>query len=242
MNNPRPAFYVLRGGGWRDYWNLLHPPYTVWHLSYVLIGAAVADDLSVAWLFESLLAFALAMGVAAHALDELQGRPLGTRIPRASLWLLAVLGLAGAAALGVHGLIAVSPGFAVFIVVGVFLVVAYNLELFGGRFHNDLWFALAWGAFPALTGYFAQTGQVSIAAVAVAAGCATISYAQRALSTPVREVRRRVASVEGEVRLRDGTLRDLGAAELTRGPEAALRALSLALPLLAVGLVLARVV
>ncbi len=39
-------------------------------------------------------------------------------------------------------------------VAGAFLVVAYNLELFGGRFHNDLWFALAWGAFPALTGFW----------------------------------------------------------------------------------------
>src|SRR5450759_2534553 len=37
-----PAFYAARGGGWRDYWTLLHPPYTAWHLSYVLLGAALS--------------------------------------------------------------------------------------------------------------------------------------------------------------------------------------------------------
>src|SRR5437899_2261109 len=37
-----PAFYALKAGGWRDYWTLLHPPYTVWHLPYVLLGAAFA--------------------------------------------------------------------------------------------------------------------------------------------------------------------------------------------------------
>ena len=37
----RPAFYALDSGGWRDYWSLLHPPYTLWHLSFVAIGACV---------------------------------------------------------------------------------------------------------------------------------------------------------------------------------------------------------
>lgn len=238
---PPPAFYALRAGGWRDIWNLLHPPYTLWHLSYVAIGASLADEISIPWLLESLLAFALAMGVAAHALDELQGRPLGTRIPRRTLWLLAGLGLAAAVALGLHGAVAISPWFVVFVAVGVFLVIAYNLESFGGRFHTDVWFALAWGGFPAVTGYFAQTGRVEAAAVVVAAGCAVLSFAQRRLSTPAREIRRRVASVDGEMRYTDGTRRDIDARTLTAAPEGALRALSLALPLLALGLVLAAV-
>jgi hypothetical protein len=38
----RLAYYVLGSGGWRDWWVLLHPPYTAWHLSYVVIGAAIA--------------------------------------------------------------------------------------------------------------------------------------------------------------------------------------------------------
>jgi hypothetical protein len=237
---PRPAFYALRGGGWRDYWSLLHPPYTVWHLSYVVIGACVAERLRVGWLVETLVAFFLAMGVAAHALDELNGRPLGTRIPRAVLIGLAVVGLAGAVGLGVHGASEVSPWIWAFIVAGLVLVPAYNLEWFGGVVHSDLWFALAWGAFPALTASFAQSARVTPAAVAVAAGCAAMSAAQRALSTPVRRLRRHVREVEGLITLQDGTTEPVDAGSLRGAPETALRWLSVAVPLLAGGLLIAR--
>jgi hypothetical protein len=237
----RPAFYALRPGGWRDYWSLLHPPYTLWHLSYVAIGASLAPTLHVGWLLETLAAFLLAVGVAAHALDELNGRPLRTRIPDGALWGLAALGLAGAVAFGVHGVVELGPWIAAFIAFGAFAVIAYNLELFGGAFHSDLWFATTWGGFPALTGAFAQTGRISLAAVAVACGCAGLSVAQRVLSTPVRELRRRVTSVEGELVLDDGTTRPLVAATLRAPSEAALRWMSFAVPLLAIGLVASRV-
>jgi hypothetical protein len=236
----RPAFYVLPSGGWRDYWSLLHPPYTVWHLSYVAIGAALAPDLHVAWLLETLAAFFLAMGLAAHALDELNGRPLRTRIPSGVLIAIAVVGLGGAIAFGVHGVFEVSPWLWAFIVAGAFLVVAYNMELFGGVVHSDLWFALAWGAFPVLTAYFAQTAVVRVEAVLAAAACAAISTAQRTLSTPVRRLRRTVVGVRGEVELNDGTRERIDASAIRDAPERALRWLSLAMPLVATALVIAR--
>ena len=236
----RPAFYALTSGGWRDYWTLLHPPYTLWHLSYVVAGACVAPTLHTRWLVETVIAFFLAMGVAAHALDELLGRPLATRIPDAVLWALAAVGLAGAVALGVDGAREVSPWIWAFIGSGVFLVVAYNLELFGGLVHSDMWFALAWGAFPVLTAYFAQTARLQPEALAVAAACAAISAAQRVLSSPVRRLRRRVATVEGTITLRDGDVESIDAATLRSAPERALRWMSLAMPLLALGLLLAR--
>ncbi len=236
----RPAFYALAPGGWRDYWSLLHPPYTLWHLSYVAIGAAVAPRVQVPWLLETLAAFFLAMGLAAHALDELNGRPLRTRIRDVVLWTMAVLGLAGAIALGVHGTIEVSPWLWVFIGAGAFVVVAYNLELFGGVFHSDAWFALAWGAFPALTSSFAQTAHVSLAALLAAGACASLSAAQRVLSTPVRWLRRGVREVQGTIELVDGSVEPLDAASLRSAPERALRWLSLTVPLLAAGLLAAR--
>jgi hypothetical protein len=236
----RPAFYVLPSGGWRDYWSLLHPPYTVWHLSYVAIGAALAPDLHVGWLLETLAAFFLAMGLAAHALDELNGRPLQTRISSGILIAIAAVGLGGAIAFGVHGVIEVSPWLWAFIVAGAFLVVAYNMELFGGAVHSDLWFALAWGAFPVLTAYFAQTGTVRIEAVLAAAACAAISAAQRTLSTPVRRLRRTVVGVRGEVELNDGTRERIDASAIRDAPERALRWFSLAMPLVATALVIAR--
>ena len=232
----RPAFYALEPGGWRDWWTLLHPPYTLWHLSYVVIGASIAPDLNLRWLVETLLAFFLAMGLAAHALDELHGRPLGTRISNGVLVGLAVAGLAGAVALGIDGMIQVSPWLGAFIVAGVFLVVAYNLELLGGAFHSDLWFALAWGAFPVLTASFAQTADLSVAAVIAAAACAALSAAQRVLSTPVRRLRRHIVAVEGGVTLDDGSVEPLDAAALRAAPERALRLLSIAVPLVAAAL------
>jgi hypothetical protein len=237
----RPAFYALDSGGWRDYWSLLHPPYTLWHLSYVVIGACIAPAVNLGWLFETVLAFFLAMGLAAHALDELNGRPLRTRIPDGVLAAIAVVGLAGAFALGIHGAIVVSPWLWVFIAVGGFIVVAYNMELFGGAFHSDLWFALAWGAFPALTAYFAQTATIRLEAVLVAGACAALSAAQRVLSTPVRRLRRTITNVSGELVTTEGAREPIDASALRAAPEGALRWMSVAVPLFAAGLLAARI-
>ena len=236
----RPAFYALEPGGWRDYWTLLHPPYTLWHLSYVVIGAALAPEVRVGWLLETLIAFFLAMGIAAHALDELNGRPLRTRIPNGVLRTLAVVGLAGAVGLGVHGALEVSPWIWAFIGAGLVLVVGYNLEPLGGVLHSDLWFALAWGAFPVLTAYFAQTGELRGEAILAAAACAAISAAQRALSTPVRRLRRHVREARGELVLGDSATEPIDAASLRAAPEGALRWLSIAMPLLATALLVVR--
>lgn len=240
MSEERPAFYALAPGGWRDWWTLLHPPYTIWHLSYVALGASTVAEVDLYRLGMSLLGFFLGVGLAAHALDELRGRPLGTSIPDRVLQGLAIVSLGGAAAVGVIGIVQVSAWLALFIVVGAFLVVAYNLELLGGTFHSDLWFALAWGGFPALTGAFAQDGRLELPAVLVAAACVAISAAQRTLSTPVRRLRRGVAEVEGTITLRDGTTEPIEAEVIRAAPEAALQLLSIAMPVLAAASVIAR--
>ncbi len=236
----RPAFYALRPGGWRDTVTLLHPPYTAWHLSYVTIGAALAPVFHAGRLLAALAAFFLAVGVGAHALDELHGRPLRTELSDRTLWALAAIGVTGAVAIGVAGAVIVSATLLPFVAVGGFLVVAYNLELFGGRFHSDAWFAVAWGAFPALTGYWACALSLHVEAVLVAAACATMSHAQRRLSTPVRELRRRTEALEGQQRLSDGTVRRLSAKSLAAPLDGALRSLSLATVLLAIALVVWR--
>jgi hypothetical protein len=236
----RPAFYALRPGGWRDLLTLLHPPFTAWHLSYVALGAAAAPTLHGGRLTATLLAFFLGVGVCAHALDELQGRPLGTRLPDRWLVALALVSLAGAIAVGIVGAVTVSLGLIGFIVAGTFIVAAYNLELFGGRFHSDFWFAAAWGAFPALTGYWINALDLRPRGLLVAAGCFGLSVAQRRLSAPVRELRRRTVSVSGRQQLADGTTIELDAARLAAPLDGALRACALALVLLAAGLVIAR--
>lgn len=232
-----PAYYAARSGGWRrDVWAVLHPPYTAWHLSYVLIGAALAPSVDPVRLIATLLAFFFAVGISAHALDELKGRPLGTELPGAVLKAAAALGLVGAVFLGAAGLTRLGVGLLPFIAVGVLFVFAYNLELLGGRLHGDFWFALSWGAFPVLTAYFAQTGRISIGAVAAAAGAFALSFGQRSLSTPARLLRRRSRSVTGTVTLNDGSAVQLDEATLLRPLEQALQAFSWGVVALAVGL------
>src|SRR5580693_10596051 len=220
----RPAFYALRPGGWRDLLTLLHPPYTAWHLSYVAIGAAAAPRLYGDRLVWTLAAFLLGVGVAAHALDELNGRPLGTHISDRTLVLLATFSLAAASAIGVFGAVTVSLWLLAFVAMGVLLALAYNLELFGGRMHSDLWFALGWGAFPAFTAFWVQAGELRAEGVLVAGGCLMLSAAQRRLSTPVRELRRRTLSLHGEQRLKGGGTVELGAASIAAPMEGALTA------------------
>ena len=224
-------------GGWRDLVTLLHPPYTAWHLSYVALGAAAAPVIHANRLGAALAAFFLAVGIAAHALDELHGRPLQTRLTRTTLIALAVASLTGAVAIGIAGTLTISAWLAPLVVSGAFLVVAYNLELLGGRVHDDVWFALAWGGFPAFTGYFVNALQVRPAGVLVAAACCLLSVAQRRLSTPVRELRRRTVRVTGTQTLTSGDTRELDAQRLAEPLERALQALWLALVILAVGLV-----
>ena len=237
----RPAFYALAPGGWRDYVTLLHPPYTLWHLSYVAIGAGLAPHFKADVLGFALLAFFLGMGVGAHALDELNGRPLKTRIGDTTLVALAVTSLAGAAAVGIAVALRTDLWLLAFVAAGTFIAVAYNLELFGGRVHGDPWFSLAWGAFPVLATYFAAAETIRVEAVLGAAFAALLSHAQRRLSTPVRLVRRRAREVTGTIELIDGSTIPITPATLTAESERALRALSTAVVCIALALVLLRV-
>ena len=241
----RPAFYALRGGGWRDLVTILHPPYTAWHLSYVALGAAAAPAVHLDRLAAALAAFFLAVGVSAHALDELHGHPLRTRLSDRALGAIAAISLVGAVAIGIAGCFVVSASLLPLVAIGAFLVPAYNLELAGGRFHTDFWFAAAWGGFPALVGWWSNalavhTAGEAIAGIAVVVACFWLSVAQRRLSTPVRALRRRTVAVTGEQRLDDGTTVELDAARLAAPLDGALRALSVALPALAIALVAIR--
>ena len=236
-----PAYYATgKPTRWRDVRAVLHPPYTLWHLSYVVLGAMVARHVNWTTLEGTLLAFFLAVGVSAHAFDELRGRPLGTTLPNGVLWSAAVLGLAGAVVLGIVGVGRTNAWLIVFIVIGASLVLSYNLELFEGMVHTDLVFALGWGAFPVLTSAFAQDRSITWSALAVAVFAALLSAAQRSLSTPVRLVRRQVTVLDGEMRLADGRVRQIDRTLLLAPSESALRLMSWATVILAIALVLAR--
>ena len=236
----RPAFYALESGSWRDYVTILHLPYTLWHLAYVVIGACFAPHLPVGRTALTVLAFFLGLGVCAHALDELNGRPLQTRIATPILVGLAAVSLAGAVAIGVAVAVVHDLWLLPFIGFGAFIVCAYNLELFDGAFHNGFWLAVAWGAFPILTAYFTAADTITVEAVLAAVFGALLICAQRTLSTPVRDIRRRTVAVTGTIEHPDGRLEPIGPDTLTAPAEVALKFMAASVVALALALLALR--
>lgn len=241
----RPTFYAAtstgRRGAWADWWVLLHAPYTLWHLSYVGVGATLSPQFNGVRLTATVLAFFLAVGLGAHALDELQGRPLRTSIPSPVLGTVAVASITSAVALGIAGINRVGLGLAAFIAVGVILNVGYNLELFHGRLHNDITFAAAWGAFPVITAYYAQAESLRPVALAAAAFAFWLSAAQRALSTPARILRRRVDAIHGTITYTDGHIEPISRSNLLAPLETALKATTWGVVALAAALIAYRI-
>jgi len=232
MTGSAPAFYARTGSRLGDLVTLLHLPYTMWHLSYVAIGAAIAPRIDGVRLIGTLLAFAFGLGIGAHALDELQGRPLSTRLSPRTLRILGWGGLAIGGALAVAAAFVISPLAVVWGAAGVLLAAAYSLE-WSGWVHSTAGFGIAWGAFPVLVGYWAQTESLSLVVIVVAAAATVLSMAQRALSTPARHIRRSVTSASAEI----------GEARWDRSTllatwERPLQLLALAHVLLAIGLLL----
>ncbi len=220
-----PAFYAARRGGWRDYWTLLHPPYTAWHLSYVLLGAAISPAPDPEIVAGALVAFGLAVGVGAHAFDELNGRPLRTGIPSPVLAGLGTGSLLVAVAIGLVGTTILGPALLLFVAAGAAIVVLYGFE--APYVHTDLGFAIGWGAFPVVTMAFATGAHPAPAALAALAS-ALLSLAQRRLSTRARSIRRRAVGVSGEIVYADGSREAIDARTLIGVPEAALSILWLA--------------
>lgn len=218
----QPAFYGRTGSPVGDLITLLHLPYTVWHLSYVVMGAALAPTLDWWRLLGTVAAFAAGLGVGAHAIDEVHDRPLGTSLSDRALWAVGVGGLVTAAAIAVAGAFVISPWVLAWAAAGIVLTLAYSLE-WSPLIHSDTGFALAWGAFPALVGYWAQTETLAWPAVLAALAATALSATQRSLSNTARQIRRHP----------DG--RAVGDEELARW-ETPLRYLSVAVPLVALAI------
>ena len=149
--------------------------------------------------------------------------------------------IAGACAIGVAGALTFRAWLGLLIPLGLFLVLAYNLELAGGRFHSDLWFGLAWGGFPVVCGYAAVAGDSGGVTVLAAGFAVLVSLAQRALSSHVRHLRRRVVAVRGELERADASREPLDVRRLTAPAETGLRLLSVATVVLAATLVAYRI-
>lgn len=234
MSAYRRAFYARTGTATGDLLALLHPPYTAWHLSYVVLGAALAPELDGLRLAGTLAAFFLGTGVAAHAFDEWHDRPLRTGLTGGALLGLGAGGLAAAMGIAIVGSYLISPWLLAWAAAGLLLAVAYPLN-WSARLHSDLGFALAWGAFPVVVGYWVQAETFHPAPLVLALAATLLSLAQRALSTPARFVRRSATDVAVSFALSEG--RESWTRErLLSSWERPLRLLAAAVAALAVGL------
>lgn len=235
MSDHRAAFYARSGSRWADVISILHLPYTIWHLSYVAVGAALAATVDWLILAGTLVAFAFGLGIGAHAFDEVKSRPLATTLTDRALWGLGITAMAVSMVIAITGAIVLSPWVAVWGVVGVVLAVGYALEW--PILHTDPGFALAWGGFPVVVGYWAQTQSISAAVIVVAVGASLLSLVQRTLSTPARFVRRRTE--QSVVTFDRG--RQWERAELLQTWEGPLRLLAWTVVVFAAGLLLSHV-
>lgn len=219
----------LGSPSFRRWIGLLFLPYTGMVLSYTVIGGLLAPIVYWDRVGALVVIYFLGLGIGAHALDALGGRgskPWGEVLPRRVLWFVAALSLLCAYALGAYYMIRFTPLLWPIAIAEGFFAFAYNLEWFSGRFHSDRWFALSWGALPALAGYVLQTNRISFPALCVAAAFALLSLIEIKVSRPYKELRRGRGAVADDV--------------LAQRYQTILKCLSAAVIVLAIGLALAR--
>lgn len=141
-------------------------PYTAMNASYVVVGSLLSPIVHTDRLLGLTAVYLLAVGVSAHSLDALApNKPWGEFLGKNQLVALAAAGLIPALSIGLYYALADAPLLLPVGVLELFFLVAYNLELFGGFFHTDFWFALSWGFLPVIAGFVAQADTINLVAV-----------------------------------------------------------------------------
>jgi hypothetical protein len=191
----------------RAFVGLLFIPYTGMCVSFALVGSLLPIAFSWERVGAIALIYTLALGVAAHAADTVgskKTKPWGNYFSKKQLLLLAGVSLAAAYLIGLYYILYFAPLLAIIAVLEGFFLIAYNFELFGGRFHNDFWFCISWGALPVLAGYVIQTNSLDLLPLGISAGAGLASYVQIRLSRPYKELRRAGVSDRRVKKLENG--------------------------------------
>lgn len=191
----------------RAFVGLLFLPYTGMCVSFTIIGSMLASEIAWDRVGAIALIYGLALGVSAHVADSLgskKTKPWGSYFTRTQLLTLMVSTLAAAYAIGIYYIVLFVPLLAVIAALEGFFLFAYNFEAFGGRFHNNFWFAVSWGALPALAGYVMQANSISILALAVAGLTGLVSYAEIRMSRPYKNLKQTGSEPKRAKRLESG--------------------------------------
>ena len=145
-----------------DFVRLMHLPLPFCVLAFATIGAALSERVYLDRLLLTYIGILLALCLGAYSLDELHGRPYHTRFEDTTLRCLAMAGITGGAMVAAYLTWTVSLGIVILAVVAAFFIFAYNLELFGGRFHTVGWFGASWGGLTTFSGYYIQSATVTL--------------------------------------------------------------------------------
>ncbi len=202
-------WFVPRRGPlrFRIFVGLLFLPYTGMCVAFTIIGSLLAGELLLDRLGAIALIYALALGISAHAADTLGSKkvkPWGDHFSKKQLLALMIASLAASYGIGIYYIVVHVPLLAAIAILEGFFLVAYNFEIFGGRFHNDFWFAVSWGALPTLAGYIMQTNALDALPVIVAGVAGAASFAEIRMSRPYKELKRKDQSSPRVRKLENG--------------------------------------
>ncbi|HEX9678765.1 hypothetical protein [Nitrososphaera sp.] len=196
MSGTRINEWFVPGFGppkFRAFVGLLFLPYTGMCVCFAIIGATLVDDVHWDRVGAIALIYALALGVGAHAADTIgskKAKPWGSYFTKRQMLALLALSLVAAYAVGIYYIVLYVPLLAIAAVLEGFFLLAYNFEIWGGRFHNDFWFAISWGALPVMAGYLIQTDSISLLPFAVAGAAALTSFAEIRMSRPYKQLKK----------------------------------------------------
>lgn len=238
------AWYARGGSKFREFYTIMHLPYTSMVLSFVLIGAALSPTIHPNRVALTLVAYFLGLGLSAHALNELHVSHWTEALGKRELTGLFAFPLVAAVVIGSYGMLElfaasgsiVAPStLLTFIVLETFFLFAYNTDAFNGRFHSDIWFAFSWAALPTLISYYVNALTVTSEAILVAIAMAATAGIEINLSRWCKDFRRRSSLTE--MRFADGTRQSMNTRQLLARPEKSLKLIVLAVDLMAIGLI-----
>lgn len=185
-----PRFGPLK---FRAFIGMLFLPYTGMCISFTIIGSMLSE--SIAWdrVLSIFIIYFLALGVSAHAADNLGSKkikPWGNYFSTFELRLMVIGGLSVSYILGIYYIITFAPLLLFIAIIEGFFLFAYNFELFNGLFHNNFWFAVSWGALPLLAGFVIQTNSISVLSLISSIMAFLVAYTEIRISRKYKELKR----------------------------------------------------
>jgi len=175
---------------------ILFLPYTS-----IVTCFAIWGSLSGTFVLDRLVAvgiiYFLAVGVSAHCLDAVGGKtkPWGN-LPKKKILSVAISSLVIVFAIGMYYAFLDSPLlFPIGVAEGFFLF-AYNLELFGGKFHNNISTIISWGILPVFAGSVIQTNSISIETVFLSIISAVVTYVLITTSRKYKEIKKEEIDID----------------------------------------------